>query len=183
MGKREQTWNRMSGILAGALLLASTTISPAGAEPQLLPGAGADLDQATVNEVMTTFRQAGDALKARNLDGVMALYSEQYNYHGLKKSDMRKVWSNLFDEFQELSDAHHFSRITRVGAGSKTVIEVTCTGSLSGLSKTGGLRVPVDSWYEEIHYMAFEEGQWRIRGNVGDSPRFMPFGTSPHPLF
>ena len=31
--------------------------------------------------------------------------------------------------------------------------------------------------------MTFEDGQWRIRGNVGDSPRLMPFGTSPHPLF
>ena len=48
---------------------------------------------------------------------------------------MRKVWANLFDEFQDLADAHHFSRLTKVGSGSKTIIEVTCTGSLSGLSK------------------------------------------------
>jgi hypothetical protein len=46
---------------------------------------------------------------------------------------MRKVWANLFDEFQELSDTHHFSRMIKVGSGSKTIIEVTCTGSLSGL--------------------------------------------------
>ena len=62
---------------------------------------------------------------------------------------MRKVWANLFDEFQDLADAHHFSRLTKVGSALKTIIEVTCTGSLSGLSKTGGLRVPIDSWYEE----------------------------------
>lgn len=178
-----ETRNRVSGVLTGGLLLAIMMLSPATAEVQSLPGAAADLDQATVNDVMTTFRQADQALQAHNVDGVMALYSEQYNYHGLQKSDMRKIWSNLFDEFQELSDTHHFSRLAKVGSGSKTVIEVTCTGSLSGLSKTGGLRVPIDSWYEEVHYMMFEEGQWRIRGNVGDQPRIMPFGTSPHPLF
>jgi len=61
--------------------------------------------------------------------------------------------------------------------------EVYCTGSLSGLSKTSGLRVPIDSWYEEVHYMTFEDGRWRISGNVDDQPRIMPFGTSPHLLF
>jgi hypothetical protein len=174
MGGGERTWDRWRRVLVGGLLMVTLTGSPATAEMQLLPGAAADLDQATVDEVLATFRQAEQALRAGDVDGIMALYSEQYNYHGLKKTDMRKVWTNLFDEFRELSDAHHFSRMIRVGSGSKTIIEVTCTGSLSGLSKTGGLRVPIDSWYD---------GQWRIRGNVGDSPRFMPFGTSPHPLF
>ncbi len=183
MNDRERTWSRWSGLLAGGILMTITMLVPATAEMQLLPGAAADLDQATTSEVMKTFQRANEALRARNLDGVMALYSEQYDYHGLKKADMRKVWANLFNEFQELADVHHFSRLTKVGSGSKTIIEVTCTGHLSGLSKTGGLRVPIDSWYEEVHYMTFEDGQWRIRGNVGDSPRFMPFGTSPHPLF
>ena len=53
--------------------------------------------------------------------------------------------SNLFDEFQELTNVHHSSRLGKVTSGSKTIIEVTCAGSLSGLSKTGGLRVPIDS--------------------------------------
>ena len=183
MGEWRRTWIRWSGLLAIGAVLCVLILSPASAETLLLAGAAADLDQATVNEVMATFRQADEALRARNLDGLMAFYPEQYDYHGLKKDDMRKVWTSLFDEFHELSDVHHFSRLTKVGSGSKTIVEVTCTGSLSGLSKTGGLRVPIDSWYEEVHYMAFENGQWRIRGNVGDSPRFMPFGTSPHPLF
>ena len=183
MGGGERTWDRWRRVLVGGLLMITLTGSPATAEMQLLQGAAADLDQATVDEVLATFRQAEQALRAGDVDGIMALYSEQYNYHGLKKTDMRKVWTNLFDEFRELSDAHHFSRMIRVGSGSKTIIEVTCTGSLSGLSKTGGVRVPIDSWYAQVHYMTFDDGQWRIRGNVGDSPRFMPFGTSPHPLF
>ena len=183
MGEAKTTWTQWSGLLAGGVLAVITMLPPAKAEMQLLPGAAADLDHATVNDVMNTFRQADEALRARNVDGVMALYSEQYDYHGLKKGDMRRVWINLLDEFQDLADVHHFSRLTKVGSGSKTIIEATCTGSLSGLSKTGGLRVPIDSWYEEVHYLSFENGQWRIRGNIGDSPRVMPFGTSPHPLF
>ncbi|HSF66250.1 MAG TPA: hypothetical protein VLA67_02360 [Nitrospiraceae bacterium] len=26
-------------------------------------------------------------------------------------------------------------------------------------------------------------GVWRIRGNAGETPRVLPFGTAPHPLF
>lgn len=183
MGEWAQLSGRLSGLLVGGLLLTITMLPPATAEVQILPQAAPELDQATLTDVLAVFKQADDALLARDVDKLMALYSEQYNYHGLKKADMRKVWTNLFDEFHELSNAHHFSRLTKVGSGSKTIIEVTCTGRLSGLSKTGGLHVPIDSWYEEVHYMTFEDGQWRIRGNIGDSPRIMPFGTSPHPLF
>ena len=183
MGERRRRGMQWSGLLTGGVLVLLVILPAARAEVRILPEAAAELDQATTEAVMRTFRAADEAIRARDLNGVMALYSEQYDYHGVKKSDMRKVWANLFDEFQDLTDTHHFSRLSKVGSGSKTIIEVTCTGSLSGLSKTGGLRVPIDSWYEEVHYMTFEEGQWRIRGNVGDSPRLMPFGTSPHPLF
>ena len=116
MGGGERTWDRWRRVLVGGLLMVTLTGSPATAEMQLLPGAAADLDQATVDEVLTTFRQAEQALRAGDVDGIMALYSEQYNYHGLKKTDMRKVWTNLFDEFRELSDTHHFSRMIRVGS-------------------------------------------------------------------
>jgi hypothetical protein len=54
---------------------------------------------------------------------------------------------------------------------------------LSGLSKTSGLQVPIDSWYEEVHVLTLEGGDWRIRGNAGEMPRALPFGTAPHPLF
>jgi hypothetical protein len=101
----------------------------------------------------------------------------------LKQTDVRKIWHDLFEEYHDLSEVHLFSKIVKVGSGSNAIIEVTCTGSLSGLSKTGGLSVPIDSWYEEVHFMTLEGGAWRIRGNAGDQPRVLPFGTAPHPLF
>jgi hypothetical protein len=113
----------------------------------------------------------------------MALYATQYNYHGLKQTDVRKIWSNLFEEYSDISEVHFFSKIAKVGSSSTAIIEVTCTGSLSGVSKTSGLRVPIDSWYEEVHFLTLDGGTWRIRGNAGETPRVLPFGTAPHPLF
>ena len=54
---------------------------------------------------------------------------------------------------------------------------------LSGISKVSGLRVPIDSWHEEVQFLTPEGGVWRIRGNAGETPRVLPFGTAPHPAF
>ena len=141
------------------------------------------VDQTTVNQILDVFQQAETAIAAGDLDRIMALYATQYNNHGLKQADIRKIWRDLFEEYRDLSEAHVFSQIVTVGSGSNAIIEVTCTGSLSGLSKITGLRVPLDSWYEEVHYLTREDGVWRIRGNAGDRPRVLQFGTAPHPLF
>ena len=56
-----------------------------------------EVDQATVNQILDVFHKADTAIAAGNLDGVMALYATQYNYHGLKQADIRKIWSDLFE--------------------------------------------------------------------------------------
>ncbi|MEK7237271.1 MAG: hypothetical protein AAB242_11645 [Nitrospirota bacterium] len=169
-----------------ALAFAALTIGEipaASAKTEIPAGAVVEVDQATVNQILEGFHKAEAAIAKGDLEGVMALYATQYNYHGLKQADVRKIWFDLFDEYRDLGEVHFFSKIVKVGSGSNAIVEVTCTGSLSGRSKISGLRVPIDSWYEEVHYLTFEHGGWRIRGNVGDSPKVMPFGTAPHPLF
>ena len=170
-------------ILAAVAAVSLVTGTTGEAATTIPPGAVVEVDQATVNQILDVFHKAEAAIAVRNLDGVMALYSTQYNYHGLKQPDVRKIWSSLFEEYRDISEAHFFSKIFTVGAGSNAIIEVTCTGSLSGISKISGLRVPIDSWYEEVHYLTPEGGVWRIRGNAGETPRVLPFGTAPHPLF
>ena len=164
-----------------ALILATGTTGQASTS--ISQGSVVEVDQATVSEILDVFHKADAAIAAEDLDGVMALYSTQYNYHGLKQADIRKIWFDLFKEYRNLVDVHFFSKIVKVGSGSDAFIEVTCTGILSGISKTSGLRVPIDSWYEEVHFLTLEGGVWRIRGNAGETPRVLPFGTAPHPLF
>ena len=166
--------------VAALSLLTGTTGQATTSIPQ---GAVVEVDQATVNQILDVFHKAEAAIARGDLDGITALYATQYNYHGLKQADVRKIWFDLFEEYRDLGEVHFFSKIVKVGSGSNAIIEVTCSGSLSGLSKTSGLRVPIDSWHEEVHYLTLEGGVWRIRGNAGDRPRVLPFGTAPHPLF
>jgi hypothetical protein len=170
-------------LLAAVAVLSLWTVTTGQAATLLQPGAVMEVDQAIVNQILDVFHKADAAIAAEDLDGLMALYATQYNYHGLKQADVRKIWVDMFKEYRDFGGAHFFSKIAKVGAGVNATIEVTCTGSLSGISKISGLRIPIDSWYEEAHYLTYEGGAWRIRGNAGDAPRVLPFGTAPHPLF
>jgi hypothetical protein len=170
-------------LVATALLAAQGAVQPVAAKTQILAGTTPEADEKTVQDVLAVFDRADKAIESRDLDGLMALYSKSYNYHGLHKSDIRKIWSDLFEEYRKIESVHLFTRIMKVGGGSDTIVEVTCTGGLWAVSKTSNLRVPLDSWYGEVHYLAQEDGTWRIRGNVGDRPTVLPFGTAPHPLF
>jgi len=170
-------------ILVAVAAFSLVTGTTGQAATSIPPGAVVEVDQPTVNQILDVFHKAEAAIAVGNLDGVMALYATQYNYHGLKQADVRKIWFDIFEEYRDLREVHFFSKIIKVGSGSNAIIEVTCTGSLSGLSKTSSLRVPIDSWYEEVHFLTLEGGTWRIRGNAGETPRVLPFGTAPHPLF
>jgi len=176
---------RISAIAIALTIFACslTGIESAGAKIVVPEGSVIEVDGPTVKSVVALFERAEQAVTAHDLDAVMAVYSSQYNYHGLKKDDIRKVWKELFEEYQEIASTHLLTKFNKVGSGSHTVLEITCTGHLWARSKTSGLYVPIDSWHEEVHYLVFEENGWRIRGNLGDVPRTLPFGTSPHPLF
>jgi hypothetical protein len=178
--------SRVTLVVLSVILLVACSVGIMTAEAKIVvppTGSVIEVDQATLKAVLDAFEQAEEAIKAHDLDKVMGMYSSHYNYHGLKKDDVRKIWKALFDEYQEIASTHLFTKITKVGAGRDAVLEVTCTGHLWAKSKTSGLYVPIDSWHEEIHYLVLEDKDWRLRGNVGESPRVLPFGTAPHPLF
>ncbi|HEX9742378.1 MAG TPA: hypothetical protein VGA17_06270 [Nitrospiraceae bacterium] len=171
-------------LMAAALFCLADNLPPGFAETRLLPGIQAEADEQTVKELLAVFERADKAVRNRDLEGVMAVYSKQYNYHGLKKSDIRKVWMDLFDSYEDIDSTHLFSRISRiVSVGPGDNVEITCSGSVHAVSKISRLRVPIDSWYGEVHYMVKEDGTWKIRGNLGDIQTVLPFGTAPHPLF
>jgi len=153
------------------------------AETRLAPGATVEVDEKTRDEILATFHRAEQAIQARDLDALMAFYSSDYNYHGLNKLNVKKVWEDLFLDYSRIATTHVFSSVRTIRSADGLMAEVTCAGMLWATSDLTGLRVPLDSWYEEIHHLRKEDGAWRIRGHVGEIPRVLPFGTSPHPLF
>jgi ketosteroid isomerase-like protein len=150
---------------------------------QLMPGSVTEPDVDTVRALTTAFEEADAAMRRRDIEKVMAFYSDMYNYHGLTKADIRKIWQDLFEHYRDIGSTHVFTLIRKTGSPTAPLVEITCSGSLRATSELTNLQVPIDSWYQEVHILGKENGAWRIRGNVGETPKVLPFGTAPHPLF
>lgn len=170
------------GLILIVLLLASFP-ADALALTQILPEASVEADQQSLMELIGTFDRAEEAIRARDLDALMALYATAYQYHGLRRGDIRGIWADLFARYDLISNIHTFSAIKVVTVGTRTTAEITCTGAVWANSRETNERIPIDSWHQEVHRLVKEKNGWRIIGNLGGDKATRRFGTAPHPLF
>ncbi|MEK7235132.1 MAG: hypothetical protein AAB242_00835 [Nitrospirota bacterium] len=172
-------------ILAGTLFLTQIRPpAPAAAAVEFAPGVGADADQPVIKELLAAFDEAEASVKKADLNALMKFYATTYNYHGLKISDVRRVWEEVFLQYRDISSSHVFIELKLVQADGVRKAYVTCTGWLYGTEKQTGKPITIDSWVREVHYLVKEEGAWRFLGNAGGAADNVPAGSAPHhPLF
>ena len=159
-------------ILAGTLILAQCRPpTPVAAAVEFAPGVGADADRLVIEELVAAFNETEAAVKKADLDAAMKFYATTYNYHGLKRSDVRRVWEEVFLHYGNLSSSHVFTELKLIQADGVRKACVTCTGGLYGTEKQTGKPITIDSWAREMHYLVKEAGAWRFLGNAGGSGR------------
>ncbi len=133
------------GVLKIFLILAGTMIltqcrppTPVAAAVEFAPGVGADADQPVIKELVAAFDEAEAAVKKADLDVLMKFYATTYNYHGLKRSDVRRVWEEVFTHYGDISSSHVFTELKLIQADGVRKAYVTCTGWLNGHGETDG---------------------------------------------
>ena len=158
-------------------------LSPLFPMTQILPDATVEGKSQHIVELIGTFDHAQEAIRAQDLDRMMVLYAQNYDYRGLTKAGIRQIWADLFSHYDFITNIHTFSAIKVGGSPGRPTAEITCTGSLWANSVETNERIAIDSWNEEVHYLVREEDGWRIVGNLGGKPVIHRFGSAPHPLF
>jgi hypothetical protein len=157
---------------------------PSSAAVEMVSGVVAEADGAVAREVTAAFDRAETAVQHADLDSLMLFYEKGYNYHGLKRPVVQRVWTEVFSHYREINSTHLFTELKVVHAGSVTKAFVTCTGGLYGTDKESGKPVTIDSWIGEVHYLVKEGTAWKFLGNVGGAVREVPATSAPHhPLF
>ena len=176
---------KMILILAGTLILTQCRPpTPVAAAVEFTLGVGADADHPVIKELVAAFNEAEAAVKKADLDALMKFYATTYNYHGLKRSDVRRVWEEVFLHYRDISSSHVFTELKLVQANGVRKAYVTCTGGLHGTEKQTGKPITIDSWAREVHYLVKEERVWRFLGNAQGAADHVPTGSAPHhPLF
>ena len=144
-------------------------------------------DKKTAAAILKSFRQAESALKRKDLDSLMEFYADDYKHGGFTKDSLGTEWKHLFQAYREFSATHVLTRIEVVENADRVPLtaQVTCTGSLWAISNDTNQRVNIDSWYNEIHYLAYVDGAWRIQGHAWELTNPIDTRTvrPPHPFF
>jgi len=147
-------------------------------------GTGTDIqaDDKTVREIEATFMRAEASINDGDVNSLMELYSQDYQYGTLTKHDMKTIWEGFFRKYHRVRTSHSFSRIV-VQQGHPLTAEITCTGSIWGTTHKPERRVNLASWLGDIHFLVYEKGAWRIRGQDRKSANLSSFEGAPPPLF
>ncbi|HZY30884.1 MAG TPA: hypothetical protein VFF86_04500 [Candidatus Methylomirabilis sp.] len=169
-------------MLLSAGLWFQETALPALAETKLSKQVEIQANGKMVSEIRASFDKAEKALKAQDLDGLMALYSKDYDYHGLTKNNLLELWKDLFSKYRRIASHHIFSKIVVTVEGKAPKARITCTGGLWATAESTGERIIIDSWFEEVHRLVYEDGAWRILGHDGEDQQAMQSGAA-HPYF
>ena len=96
-------------------------------------------DQKTVDEILSTFHHAEEAVAHEDLDALMRLYADSYKNRGWTKDTLRAEWKQLFQDYRDVSITHVLTRIAVDVDHTPASAQVTCTGSLwarSTISRT-----------------------------------------------
>lgn len=172
---------RKGGWLCLGFAFALASVAPLSAETRVAKNAEIHASAQETQELVAAFEVMERAIKAKTLEPLMGFYSDRYAHLGTDKDEMGKIWTRLFQEYKELISGHTFTKIY-IQRG-KYLASVVCTGSMFGINARSGKKERIDNWVEEIHYLVYENGAWKILGHEVESPEEGRFGMAFHPLF
>lgn len=167
--------------MGGAIALVATA-SRADHPIIVRPSPDIRADAKTVEQIVEVFDRVQALMDAKDLKGLMALYSDRYNHGGITKKELEKFWKDLFARYNRIIGHHIFTKIVMLPDKERAVM-VTCTRALWGTVVEKGKRLPIDSWFEEEHHLVYEDHSWRIVGAGLEATRPPEFGRAPHPPF
>ena len=142
-------------------------------------------DKKTQADILKSFKQAEDAVKRKDTDSLMEFYANDYKHRGFTKDSLRSEWKHLFQEYRDFSATHVLTHIVVDADREPLTARITCTGSLWAISNDTNQRINIDSWYNEIHYLTYIDGRWRIQGHAWEvlNPKDTRTVQAPHPFF
>ncbi len=187
------TINRLVTISGASLLMAVSLFAGAafGAEHQLStkysmvvdPAAKQQLGEQTFNEVMMFFQAAEKAIETKDLEGLMALYSDNYGDGDHDKKSAEQIWRRIFSTFDSMSTQHNL-KLGKMSS-DKNMVVFQCSGLLMGMPdpKTKKGLITIDNWANQDHVLIKEAGKWKLIGTYGQERKRLWFDKPMHPLF
>ena len=139
----------------------------------------------TADEIVESFDQADEAVDRADVDAIMSMYSKTYRHRGFDKDRIAMTWKDLYKEYRHLSLTLIFNKITVDMNSTPPKAQVVSTGTLWGTTSRTGRHIHIDSWFDEIYYLVYEDGRWRAQGHAWEFTldKETRFARPPRPFF
>lgn len=162
-----------------ATIFLAVPFKAALAEIQIPASAKVIADVASVNKLKTFYTEIEKALAAEDIDKLMSFYAENYLHRGITKRQLRFMWLEIFNDYDELYSIHAFNRILVDGGDAI----LGCTGALMGIDKPGNPYSAVDRWVDTNHWITMVDGKWKMVGGATHKGATFKKSGDTHPLF
>ena len=144
------------------------------------PAAKEQLGQQTYNEVTMFFQAAQKAINAKDMDALMAKYSDNYRDGDLDKASVEQAWRGIFARVDDMTTLNNM-KLVNISADRNMVV-LQSSGLLVGVPGDAKWPVTIDSWNKQDHLLVKEAGEWKLIGIYGPERKRLWFDKPMHTL-
>lgn len=144
------------------------------------PAAKQQLGEQTFNEVTMFFQTAEKAIETKNMEVLMAQYSDNYRDGDLDKKSVEQAWRRIFSKVDTVTTLHNM-KLVNISA-DRNMIVLQCSGLLVGVPNPEKGPVTIDNWNKQEHILIKEGGKWNLIGTYGLEQKRLWFEKPMHPL-
>lgn len=138
------------------------------------------LGERTFNEVAMHYQTAQRAIETKNMELLMAQYSDSYRDGDIDKKFVARAWQKIFARADNLATLNNM-KLVNISA-DENVIVLQSSGLLVGVPDDDKRPVTIDSWNTQNHVLVKEAGAWKLIGIYGPEQKRLWFGKPMHPL-
>ena len=144
------------------------------------PSAKKQLGEQVFNEVTMFFQTAEKAIGTKNMEVLMAQYSDNYRDGDLDKKSVEQAWRRIFSKVNVMATLHNM-KLVNISA-DKNMVVLQCSGLLVGVPDPEKGPVTIDNWNKQDHILVKENGEWKLIGTYGIEQKRLWFDKPMHPL-
>lgn len=144
------------------------------------PAAKQQLGEQTYNEVAMFFHTAEKAIETKNMEVLMAQYSDNYRNGDLDKKSVEQAWQKIFARVDTVATLNNM-KLVNISADRNMVV-LQSSGLLVGVTNPEKGPVTIDSWNMQDHILVKKAGEWKLFGTYGPERKRLWFDKSMHSL-
>ena len=114
---------RIATIIVIALMFVSVNVLWAEGGPSVNwpPLDKLKADKKTVKELTTFYKEMEAALHNEDIESLMSFYTDDYLHHGITKRELRFMWLEILNNYDDLYSSHILTKVDQSGAGGDII--------------------------------------------------------------